>query len=884
MLSTSQPVQFIGRTQVCTAGSDKCLMFDRKKVFFCLVVSISIFMSIYPFFRSSFRSLVLLFLIVSGVLYLVSCSSLLIVLSEWNPLSDLVLSPALSPSQTSTLVRTVVERREVEKEYKIEKEETRKQEIGNKEKEKRRKVEDNIMSLIWNEWKRPRSNSFCDLNFGNGYTEKIDVCSSSGGNNADASSVQCLYNSRLGSSICDIDYLVIDRPSIRSARGGEAIDEVVGRSEEQELCNYAPGAFEVNMCIVNPNWHDVRKFPYHMNKIMSNLQFSPSKNFKGLCQNVTNEPVLFVTRYEYANLYHTMTDWFNVYSVLRMYNLPFNTMIVFLDGHSAGALDSGWTTLFGANVKYIHHFEAQKLCFRKSYLVPPGYNSILSINFMNPSTYDCKRNNFLVDFSTFVVNAFGFPVVLPSPSPLSRKRVKVLFRRDYKAHPRNSNRPSSRKIENEDEVMAAVKDIFTDALIEKLSFESMSMFEQIKAIREADILIGFHGAGLSHVLFLPPHALLIELTCGQYAVREHFKFFAQWSGVLYKRIDISKLVTRDDLIHVDIEIFKRESASALLLYEEALARISGTVSTTTPTQTSNFFSNITRVEVRNNESLFEATAIHSLVSKKIAEGSNPPFYLPQRPIQSRPHRLAIIVPFRDSLSNTSQGFNRLDNLKIFIPHMLNHLKQSNFEFRIFVVEQAPGFVFNKGALFNIGFQLVKWDFDYICLHDVDQIPLSQENTYDFPKLPTHLCSASSQFQFKIAYDSMVGGAFLLQTAHFQTMNGLSNKYFGWGQEDDDLYNRVILSFGSIARLPVKFGRYQALNHARIKGLDHTLMFNQGRKQLLNANVDYSKDGVKQVNYRVVKYSEYDTHDRILVDILLDFMPKSLDETAPPGFY
>eukprot|EP00960_Hanusia_phi_P022222 658083-Hanusia_phi.AAC.2 len=37
---------------------------------------------------------------------------------------------------------------------------------------------------------------------------------------------------------------------------------------------------------------------------------------------------------------------------------------------------------------------------------------------------------------------------------------------------------------------------------------------------------------------------------------------------------------------------------------------------------------------------------------------------------------------------------------------------------------------------------------------------------------------------------MVGGAFLLQLQHYKTLNGYSNKYFGWGQEDDDMYERV----------------------------------------------------------------------------------------------
>ena len=105
-----------------------------------------------------------------------------------------------------------------------------------------------------------------------------------------------------------------------------------------------------------------------------------------------------------------------------------------------------------------------------------------------------------------------------------------------------------------------------------------------------------------------------------------------------------------------------------------------------------------------------------------AIGSKPDFFLPSwNAIPAGKHRLAIIVPFRDSSSLTSQGGNRTANLAIFLPHMKKHLERSGIDFKIFVIEQTQGAIFNKGALFNIGYQLSKDGFDYMCLHDVDQV-------------------------------------------------------------------------------------------------------------------------------------------------------------------
>ena len=44
-----------------------------------------------------------------------------------------------------------------------------------------------------------------------------------------------------------------------------------------------------------------------------------------------------------------------------------------------------------------------------------------------------------------------------------------------------------------------------------LNFDSIPFEEQVRQLASADILIGPHGAGLTHVLFMRPHSVLIEL-------------------------------------------------------------------------------------------------------------------------------------------------------------------------------------------------------------------------------------------------------------------------------------------------------------------------------------------------------------------------------------
>ena len=45
------------------------------------------------------------------------------------------------------------------------------------------------------------------------------------------------------------------------------------------------------------------------------------------------EPTLLVTRFEYANLFHTITDWYSAYVSSRVTGLPNRPNVVFVDGH-----------------------------------------------------------------------------------------------------------------------------------------------------------------------------------------------------------------------------------------------------------------------------------------------------------------------------------------------------------------------------------------------------------------------------------------------------------------------------------------------------------------------------------------------------------------------
>ena len=178
---------------------------------------------------------------------------------------------------------------------------------------------------------------------------------------------------------------------------------------------------------------------------------------------------------------------------------------------------------------------------------------------------------------------------------------------------------------------------------------------------------------------------------------------------------------------------------------------------------------------------------------------------------SKGHKLGVIVPFRDGCSAMSQGKGRRDNLIEFVTHMPAFLDIVGVtDFRIIVVEQTQNGHWNKGVLFNRGVRYAESiGCDYLVMNDVDHIPVSDAISHAWPEVPIHLCTSTDMKGFQF-YDAMVGGALLLRVEHYKQLNGFSNRYFGWGQEDDDMYERINYEFKGVRHLDEKLGRYHTL--------------------------------------------------------------------------
>jgi len=203
------------------------------------------------------------------------------------------------------------------------------------------------------DWSRVAGGSGCDAYFGNGFGEEhVVVAASSGPDGAPQSpAAVCYRNPLTDASYCRLSELLMDPGRIAMSRGGEALDAVMGRREEDETPRFEDGAFEVLVGLPQgqalsravpvvataaeaaqarvgesvPNGFSgsaLSRFlsashSYtagmlsHMGVVDFAADASSSRGAKAPAARgvvrVVEDPVIFVTRMEYANLFHTST-------------------------------------------------------------------------------------------------------------------------------------------------------------------------------------------------------------------------------------------------------------------------------------------------------------------------------------------------------------------------------------------------------------------------------------------------------------------------------------------------------------------------------------------------------------------------------------------------
>lgn len=154
--------------------------------------------------------------------------------------------------------------------------------------------------------------------------------------------------------------------------------------------------------------------------------------------------------------------------------------------------------------------------------------------------------------------------------------------------------------------------------------------------------------------------------------------------------------------------------------------------------------------------------------------------------------LGIIVPYR----------HRAEHLQLFVPHIAaffsRDAKDVGGNISITIVEQEHGLEFNRGLMNNIGYSVSKNRCEYVCFHDVDHLPVQADYSEPNGLAPIVWYGAERKIdprQFIITSNELeffFGGVTLFRNGDFEKVNGFANAYWGWGWEDNDIFNRCLI--------------------------------------------------------------------------------------------
>ncbi|KAF4092418.1 hypothetical protein AMELA_G00020610 [Ameiurus melas] len=218
-------------------------------------------------------------------------------------------------------------------------------------------------------------------------------------------------------------------------------------------------------------------------------------------------------------------------------------------------------------------------------------------------------------------------------------------------------------------------------------------------------------------------------------------------------------------------------------------------------------------------------------------------------------KVAIIIPFR----------KRDEHLKYWLYYLHPILQRQQLDYGVYVINQDGEETFNRAKLLNVGYAEALKEYDYECFifSDVDLIPMDDRNTYKCFSQPRHLSVSMDKFGFRLPYNQYFGGVSSLSKEQYLKINGFPNNYWGWGGEDDDIFNRLSSKGMSISRPSGVIGNCRMIRHERDKQNDPNP---QRFDRIAHTRETMHTDGINSLSYKVVRVEKDQLFTKITVDV------------------
>ncbi|RAL58480.1 hypothetical protein DID88_005184 [Monilinia fructigena] len=256
-----------------------------------------------------------------------------------------------------------------------------------------------------------------------------------------------------------------------------------------------------------PEFNSFRSYWYNTGtKVIFDDYFSKTRHLRQYPS--TYNYTILIKREGALNPWHCLLEiWSTMMTmdVLRMAvnpatNAPFyvsedvqNTQIVILDDHVDGFYIDLWAAV--AKRPIIRLKELPETTEFENVIVPlPGASNPIWQG--DWQIHDCRQSELLRTFSDRVLSFYNVEPWAPHDSSIVITYI---------------DRRNSRRLVGQESYLEELASQDPRVKIQMIDFESIPFSEQVKIVRETDILVGVHGAGLTHGIFLPERSVMVEI-------------------------------------------------------------------------------------------------------------------------------------------------------------------------------------------------------------------------------------------------------------------------------------------------------------------------------------------------------------------------------------
>lgn len=319
-----------------------------------------------------------------------------------------------------------------------------------------------------------------------------------------------------------------------------------------EYLDFAPGSL-VSNCRRTDQYREALFMPHHKRQMRSlAVETSVTSDI------VIDTPTYLLARDEDCeNSFHSTADFMNMLLVMRVLNLSADDMqVVLFDKYPDGPYIDLIKKAYSPKHDVIRHahYGGKKVMFKRLVFHLESPAGLIFPKVANPTALRCVSTGLFQTYRKFVLQAFDLFDVPPPPIP----SITLSLRH------RSQHKNVGRVMANEADVVKVLKEI-NMAQLHVVDTGAMSYYEQLKLIRNTNILVGIHGAGLMLIMFAAEEAILVEIH-PSYRQDRHFRHAARMTNKIYMPLRATARETcvgTSDNVIVPIDEFRKTMDGAV---------------------------------------------------------------------------------------------------------------------------------------------------------------------------------------------------------------------------------------------------------------------------------------------------------------------------------